>query len=141
MFEERSYRKKINFIFFPVPPTLFLQVNGKNVSTEIYVAVNEEINVTCSAIGGKPAANLTWIINGIPFGNISFNFRANRAENRTFDSFSSLQLRPQNESETVTCFSTLEGINLKDNVTLIVFTYGKPLLDSYIGETEVFYLK
>ena len=123
-------------MFQTVPPTLYLQVNGKNISSDIYVGVNEQVNVTCLAIGGKPAANLTWMINGISFGNTSYEFRPNRAENRTFDSFSNLQFRPQNESETVTCLSNLEGVNFQVDVNLTVFTYGELSLKSYYGETK-----
>ncbi|KAJ8024492.1 hypothetical protein HOLleu_34414 [Holothuria leucospilota] len=81
-----------------VPPLLWLQADNSNISsTTINVTQNEEISITCKAVGGKPEVYLFWRVNG-----------QNQTHGVTTDTFpdgifSILQYRPNVNDKNITC--------------------------------------
>lgn len=106
-------------------PTVFLSINGLEVLDFIYVPGVVDVNISCYATGARPAAEITWLLNGKSVS--SENFRTSvkpTRENRT-DSLSVFQFQAKKDNDTVTCSSRLERAQITQNITGKVFIYGK----------------
>ncbi|KAJ8024489.1 Kin of IRRE-like protein 1 [Holothuria leucospilota] len=61
--EEGCQKAKIN-LTVEVPPVLWLEREHSNISNIINVTLNQETDIRCKAVGGKPTVSLLWEING-----------------------------------------------------------------------------
>ncbi|KAJ8031899.1 hypothetical protein HOLleu_25256 [Holothuria leucospilota] len=111
-----------------VKPTVFLSINGREVVDFIYVPGVVDVNISCYATGARPAAEITWLLNGESVS--SENFRTvvkPTQENRT-DSSSVFQFQAEKDNDTVTCSSRLDRAGITQNTTGKVVIYVIPRL-------------
>lgn len=112
------------FCSFSVEPRVFFLLNGSMVYPEqIYVREDVTINITCSAKGSRPAANLT--LEGYNDYLESSSHEEHHANNATFDSYLSLLMSPESDTGIITCSSFIVGVNRTEKITLRINTYGK----------------
>lgn len=99
-------------------PILYITANGKHGSSAYFVE-NTTVNVTCIAVGARPSARLSYVLNG---GFLHYSILS-RTERMNI-SMLSYQLQPNGE-EHITCVSIMSEANVKQTKELTIITYGK----------------
>lgn len=111
-----------------VLPRLDIQVNGINVSSEVYIPANEPSLFSCYSYGSRPESNLFWLRNGVRINSShvdNVTICKSAADDGTLQAFSSIMITTSNLSGAITCVSELtNGISKQTEKQLKFYTYG-----------------
>ncbi|KAJ8023830.1 hypothetical protein HOLleu_36379 [Holothuria leucospilota] len=109
---------------------MYLSVGGRTIDREIQIIKDEEVNITCHAIGALPAANLSWRINE-KLVNFPSTYSSLKNKEGTFDAVSTIQFRPEPEHKEVDCVSTFNGSDKEQVVHGTLLVKDKPKLQNF----------
>ncbi|KAJ8043685.1 hypothetical protein HOLleu_10887 [Holothuria leucospilota] len=108
---------------------MYLSVAGSVIDREIKITKDEEVNITCHAIGASPAANLSWRINNKVVNFPSTYFSLKNKEG-TFDAVSTIRFRPEPEDKEVECVSTFSASGEEQVVHGTLLLNDKPIFQN-----------
>lgn len=118
----------------------YLLINSSTAQPDIEILVNAEIidsthyqSVSCSAIGGRPPAQINWLVNGLPASDYPFTFNAtNTVHSNGTSTLSSILRFPTHlqDEDSVTCEVQHQSLPNPKYTTARVETYGTLTLEA-----------
>lgn len=104
-----------------------MSMDGYTFVDDSFVAINEAMTVSCYAIGGRPATNITWHFDG-PVTNVKeIYLHQYRNENDSWSTTSTVQFVPTGVNGTLYCSYSLTNTDVVQQIQTTYNTYGKKM--------------
>ncbi|KAJ8017466.1 Synaptogenesis protein syg-2 [Holothuria leucospilota] len=118
---------------------MYLKVNGIETSSTTYVKESEEVNITCHAIGARPAPQITWM----DYYPNDTQMQQSNTLNSTFDVTSTLILNASKDEEVFICRSRIDEVNITDEISvkLVSYVLPAPILTVDDNSSDVIYIE
>lgn len=125
-----------------VPAITFITINGQNTTKLLHLEEKRKSVAVCYAIGSKPVAEFSWLLNGkmTNNSNAKFTVSLNHKNNRTFDATSTMAYSPHELVGNITCITDSTGWG-KQQASARFSTFVNPniylTINGEINKTEI----
>ncbi|KAJ8034430.1 hypothetical protein HOLleu_21264 [Holothuria leucospilota] len=101
-------------------PLLIVGINGRNYTSDSLVALRENAAVYCYAVGARPPANLTWIIDEVAHSSkVFYSTSENKKKQHTYDSIAVLNIPNDKPKINASCHTSIFEIHGNHKNTMI----------------------
>ncbi|KAJ8049861.1 Tyrosine-protein kinase STK [Holothuria leucospilota] len=101
-------------------PLLTVEINGRNYTTDALVALKKKAVAYCYAVGARPPANLTWVIDNevAPSSEVSYSTSENKKQ-QTYNSMAVLDIPNNKPRMNISCHASVGETHDNRNKSVI----------------------